>query len=290
MSELVENCPLCDGGQSSPFDQREFKGQVVINRICSSCGLVFQSPRMTEDESAEFYEREYRRLYQGWEGPTIKDLAVQQARAASLVAFLQPYVQKLSRHLDIGCSAGLLLQEVGKSYGCQSIGVEPGDAYREYAEQKGLTIYNSFDSLKEKDGARFDLISMAHVLEHLPDPVGYLSGLRETLLESGSWLLIEVPNLYAHDSFEVAHLTSFSSHTLTQTLRKAGFQVTKLEAHGRPRSGIVPFYLTVLAQPSKDVLPDEIVPERNIAQKRWIGLLRRRLLARLMPGKVWKVV
>ncbi len=290
MSELVQNCPLCGGSHSNLFDQRDFKGQVVANRVCTSCGLVFQSPRMTEGEAAEFYEREYRLLYQGGEDPTIKDLAVQQARAASLLAFLKPHVQELSRHLDIGCSTGLLLQEVGKAYGCQAAGVEPGAAYREYASQNGLTVYDSLDSLKEKDGARFELISMAHVLEHLPDPVDYLSSLREMLLGPDGWLLVEVPNLYAHDSFEVAHLTSFSAHTLTQTLRKAGFQVIRLEAHGRPYSEIVPFYLTAIAQPLKGGVRWEIIPERNVALKRRIGLFRRRLLARLAPGKVWKAV
>ncbi len=290
MSELVQNCPLCGGSRSNPFDQRDFKGQVVVNRVCISCGLVFQSPRMTEEEAAEFYEREYRLLYQGGEDPTTKDLAVQQARAASLLAFLKPHVQELSRHLDIGCSTGLLLQEVGQAYGCQSAGVEPGDAYREYASRKGLTVYDSLDSLKEKDGVRFELISMAHVLEHLPDPAGYLSSLRETLLEPEGWLLVEVPNLYAHDSFEMAHLTSFSAHTLAQTLRKAGFRVARLEAHGRPYSRIVPYYLTVLAQPSKGSARQTSIPERNVALKRRIGLFRRRLLARLMPGKVWKAV
>lgn len=290
MSELVKNCPLCGGGHSNPFDQRDFKGRIVLNRICSSCGLVFQSPRMTEEEAAEFYEHEYRPLYQGWEGPTAKDLAVQQARAASLLAFLKLRVQKLSQHLDIGCSAGLLLQEVAEAYGCQSVGVEPGDAYREYASQKGLMVYDSLDILEDKDEARFDLISIAHVLEHLPDPVGYLTGLRKKLLEPVGRLLVEVPNLYAHNSFEVAHLASFSPHTLTQTLQQAGFQVVRLDAHGRPYSEIIPYYLTVLAQPAVSSIHREVLPERNVYLKRRIGLLRRRLLARLVPNKVWKAI
>jgi SAM-dependent methyltransferase len=290
MSELVQNCPLCGGEHSHLFDRRNFKGHEVVNRVCLSCGLVYQSPRMTENEAAAFYESEYRLLYQGGEDPTAKDLAVQQARAASLLAFLKPHIQKLSRHLDIGSSAGLLLQEGGRTYGCQPVGVEPGDAYREYASKKGLKVYDSLEELKKNDRVRFDLISMAHVLEHLPDPVGYLAGLRETLLEPDGRLLIEVPNLYAHDCFEVAHLTSFSAHTLTQTLQKAGFQVITVEPHGRPRSEIVPFYLTLLAQPSKDSARQTIIPERHIALKRRIGLFRRRLLARLMPNKVWKSV
>ena len=290
MSEIVQHCPLCGGDRSNLFDRREFKGQVVVNRECISCGLIYQSPRMTKDETDEFYESEYRLLYQGGEDPTTKDLAVQRARAASLLNFMTPHVKRVSRHLDIGCSTGVLLQEIGKTFSCQSVGVEPGKAYRDYAGQQGLTVYESLEVLKEKDGARFDLISMAHVLEHLPEPVNELAALREELLTPDGCLLIEVPNLYAHDCFEVAHLVSFSAHTLTQTLQKAGYDVIALKPHGHPRSDLVPFYLTVLAHPSTGTFSPTIIPERSVSMKRKLGILRRRLLARLLPGKVWKPV
>ncbi len=66
------------------------------------------------------------------------------------------------------------------------------------------------------------LISMFHVLEHLPDPVGYLSALRQKFLEPDGWLLIEVPNLYAHDCFEVAHLNGLkiTAHTMELSVIK----------------------------------------------------------------------
>jgi len=80
-----------------------------------------------------------------------------------------------------------------------------------------LTVYPSLDDLGQADGGRFDLVSMAHVLEHIPNPVEYLSDLRERYLTPDGWLLIEVPNLYAHDSFEIAHSIAFSSHTLRET-------------------------------------------------------------------------
>ncbi|MBM3150882.1 MAG: methyltransferase domain-containing protein [Chloroflexi bacterium] len=290
MSELVQNCPLCGGEHSHLFDQRNFKGHKVVNRICLSCGLVFQSPRMTEKEAAAFYENEYRLLYQGGEDPTAKDLAVQRARAASLLTYVKPHVQELSRHLDIGSSAGLLLQEIGKAYGCQPVGVEPGEAYRKYASHKGMTVYESLETLKRNESTGFDLISMAHVLEHLPDPVGYLSHLRESLLESDGWLLIEAPNLYAHDCFEPAHLFSFSAHTLRQVISRAGYKIVKLEQHGRPRSSILPYYLTALARPAKNPTQHEVKREGKVKFKRQLGMLRRRLLGRLAPGKVWKAV
>ncbi len=144
----------------------------------------------------------------------------------------------LASHLDIGCSMGILLERFEKEYHCHPVGIEPGEAHRNHARQAGLTVYASLEELEQNEHARFSLISMAHVLEHLPDPVGYLVHLRETLLDPAGWLLLEVPNLYAHDSFETAHLVAYSAHTLQQTLGKAGFEVVRLEKHGQAAFGL----------------------------------------------------
>jgi len=283
MPEIVEHCPLCGDSKKVLFDRRSFRERVVENQRCLNCGLVYQSPRMTAAEADAFYAAEYRQLYQGGEGPNTKDLAVQRARADSLVDFTRGQTTKLESGLDIGASSGLLLQALQKSFGCTVTGVEPGNAYREYAAQSGARMVAGLDDLK---GEQFDLISMSHVLEHLPNPVGYLAHLRTTFLQPLGWLLIEVPNLYCHDSFEVAHLSSFSATTLRQTLEKAGYEIALLEAHGRPRSDLLPFYLTVLARPSQKAFVFKA--EQSVALKRKLGLFRRKLISRLFPGRAWK--
>jgi SAM-dependent methyltransferase len=292
---LVTQCPLCSSDQTAPFDQRQFRGQAITNCICRKCGLVYQSPRMSADALQSYYEHEYRLAYQGEEGPTSKDLAAQRGRATSLFNFMLKHSPSSipSRHLDIGCSAGLLLQRFQDKLKCQSVGIEPGQAYREVAQKAGFDVHPSLEALQAamaktaKYASPFDLISMAHVLEHLPEPVAYLSALRERLLSSqNGQLLLEVPNLYAHDCFEIAHLVSYSPHTLTQTLLKAGFEIKALEAHGRPRSQIIPLYLTALAIPYS-LESYQVTPEAHVSRKRRLGMLRRRLLTRLFPAKAW---
>ena len=287
MPETVPSCPLCGSESSTPFDQRTFRGLPVTNCLCGTCGLVYQSPRMTEAELSVFYKVEYRRLYQGDATPGGKDLAIQEGRAAALLAFCKERLPGVTSHLDIGCSAGLLLQRFQQAYGCKPVGLEPGDAYREYARGQGLVVYATLEELRGEHTGQFDLISMAHVLEHLPDPVGYLINLREELLAPESWLLLEVPNLFAHDSFEVAHLVSYSAHTLSQVLGKAGYELKVIEAHGRPRSRLLPLYLTALARPVADPAPGAIVPDSGVRFKRWRGMFRRRLLERLLPWLAW---
>ena len=283
MPENVKACPLCASTTSSIFDQRKFRSQPVKNRFCQNCGLVYQSPRMTGEELDAFYESEYRQLYEVQEGPDLKDLAVQAERADALLQFTQPHVKAVKRHLDIGCSAGLLLKRFMQVYQNDATGVEPGAAYREYAKSSGLTIWESLEELHadqvRNEGNKpqlFDLVSMAHVLEHLPDPVGHLIKLRKDFLQPGGHLLIEVPNLYCHESFEVAHLVSYSEHTLTQTLQRAGYEITIIRKQGQPRSDILPLYLTALARPVEDPEPYQVIPERGVKRKRQVGLLQRR--------------
>jgi trans-aconitate methyltransferase len=240
---------------------------------------------MSTVELDEFYATEYRQIYQGAEGPTQKDLQTQQGRASALLEFVGDFIPKVERHLDIGCSAGILLETFRDYFGNQTVGIEPGDAYRIFAQEKGITIYADIADLLPAGEGRCDLISMTHVLEHLSNPVGYLTYLSEKFLTKSGWLLIEVPNLYCHDSFELAHLISFSAHTLRQTLQQAGYDIVKLEAHGRPRSALLPLYLTVLARPAQRA--GEIVTEKHVARKRQLGMFRRRVVQKIFPKRAW---
>ena len=289
MPQDVMNCPLCDEQQNTLFDQRIFRGYQVSNRLCSNCGFVYQSPRMDKQELDSFYKEEYRRIYQGSQDPVQRDLNVQTKRANFLLDILEESgIEKVGRHLDIGCSSGILLEQIADHYQCQSVGVEPGDAYRTYAENRGIEVYASLEDIHKAGEKKFDLITIIHVLEHLPDPVEYLIKLKDRWLKSSGILLIEVPNLYAHNSFEVAHLSSFSQFTLEQTLGKAGFNIKTLLKHGRPRSLLIPLYITLLATPLEDS-PGiyENRREQGTGFKRRAGMTHRRIIERLFPKQAW---
>ena len=288
MPETVDKCLLCNAERSELFDQRTFEGRMVENRICKACGFVYQSPRMTTAETNDFYAAEYRKLYQGSSDPSPKDLAVQEQRAESLAAFTRKHIKQVARVLDVGCSAGLLMQAFNHTFGCTPVGIEPGDAYREVAARTGFKTYASLKEMQSAGEARFDLISMAHVLEHIPDPLAYLTGLREQTLTPDGCLLLEVPNLYIHDSFEVAHLSSFNAHSLRRMVANAGFNVIAMEKHGRPRSSILPYYLTMLCCPTTKKMKSSHRPERAVRLKRRVGLLYRRIMNRLFPAQAWK--
>jgi 2-polyprenyl-3-methyl-5-hydroxy-6-metoxy-1,4-benzoquinol methylase len=287
----VTQCPLCQGNTSQTFDRQVFKGFPVENRICLECGLVFQSPRMSDQALEEFYTAEYRQVYQGDAGPVAKDIFVQEKRAVSLAGFVRDQTQasfEPACHLDIGSSTGKLLEQFVKEFSLSGIGVEPGKAYRTYALRRGLEVFASLEELQASKVQRFGLISLIHVLEHLSQPVDYLVELRQSLLSETGYLLVEVPNLYAHDSFEVAHLVSFSAHTLSEVLRKAGYKIVALRSHGEPRSRVLPLYLSALAKPNLGMAQQyKVCQETGVKRKRQFGMLRRRVLERLAGRWAW---
>lgn len=282
-------CPLCKSEQRKKFAQLESFGYPLVYYVCQNCGLIYQSPEESIASDPGFYEETYRKIYQTNVDPTKKDLWVQEQRAKHQVQLLNKLEWKPKpRILDIGASSGWLLQSLKTAFNGWVVGVEPGDAYRAYAEAQGIEMYPSIEALIERKSPKFDLVSMMHVLEHLPDPVATLRQIRENLLDPYGVLLIEVPNFYAHDSYELAHLTCFTPNTLEQTLSQAGYRVHTLLKHGEPRSSILKLYITVLARPlMSDQKVTPITKEPWIGIKRKTGIYFRRVVQKLAPNLAW---
>lgn len=287
--QIKNDCPLC--GHNELFLFKELKSFDFPLKYfqCINCGFVFQRHGESQASDPVFYEKIYRKVYQQSESPTEKDLSIQRQRAELVINRLKEHVpQELTSAIDIGSSAGILLQAIQKAFHGQVTGVEPGIMYRSYSESKGLKVYPSLEEYINTTTGRVDLITMMHVLEHLPDPVKYLSYLRDQILKKEGLLAIEVPNLYAHDSFELAHLSCFTRHSLAQMLKKAGFQVKYSAIHGLPRSRILGLYIFVLAKPiHKLEQEDSIIAERFVKLKFTLGRGYRRAVQKLLPQISW---
>ena len=282
-------CMLCRSKHYLPFDIVESFNLSIAYVKCKSCGLIHQMPNTNSNLGINFYSENYRKIYQESAEPTKKDIWVQQKRAEIILSTVQTLIiGKPERYLDIGASSGKLLQTFMKAYRCKSIGVEPGNAYRAFAEQQGLEMYPSLDSLLERESQRFDFVSIIHVLEHLENPLETLQTIRTALLKENGYLLIEVPNYYFHDSYELAHLTCFTPHTLKEMVKQAGYQILFTNTHGLPRSSLLNLYITLLARPEPETKDKpKIIPECFVREKRRLGFLYRKIIQKIAPEKAW---
>lgn len=287
-TDATLSCPLCASQKVRHFEKVESFGFPLHYLICQDCGFVFQDPQNSQAADPDFYQQTYRQIYQASAEPTAKDLYQQTQRAKNQVEWLIGLGhKKFTTILDVGASSGLLLETFAKEFEAQVTGVEPGDAYRALAEAKGISMHPSIEALIASKPNRFELLTLMHVLEHLEQPVQVLKQLKEELLSADGLLLVEVPNFYAHDSYELAHLSCFTEHTLQELLKQAGFEPVAFRQHGMPRSEILPLYLTVLAKPVQLSTKESPTPEKSVRLKRNLGMLKRKILTRLNPKRAW---
>lgn len=282
----VTQCPLCQRPhqESVPFNRSRELEIDWRYHLCRSCGLVYQSPQMNDRELAEYYANDYW-SHQGQDRePDAEQTALQSARARHLTS-LVPEDVRVNRFLDIGCAGGFVLREAHRRFAAEVVGVELSDPFRQHCQAQGLRVYATTEELLAAGEQRFDCISMSHVLEHIRRPVEFLVRLREQLLHPEGKLLLEVPNLYAHRSFEPAHPICFTAKTLTATLAAAGFETSHVQIHSEPRPAVNrPLYLTTLAVPARGA--QKLRPVRFDPPNPWLERVKRAYIAK--RGAWWR--
>ena len=97
--------------------------------------------------------------------------------------------------LDIGAGVGDFLADA-KNDGWETFGTEPSDKAKAIAIKKGVSFV---DNLSQLENNSFDIITMWHVLEHVPELENQISELKRLLKPSGT-ILIAVPNFNSFDA------------------------------------------------------------------------------------------
>jgi SAM-dependent methyltransferase len=245
---------------------------------------------MTQSELEDFYRGEYRLHQGGSEGPTEKDLLVQAARARMTARLVGRLLPPVSHQLDLGSSSGALLETFRGHFGCEGVGIEPGEAYRHYSRERGLRVYENLAEVAEAKEGPFDLVTAMHVLEHLPDPVQSLARIRERIMTPEAYLLVEVPNLAEHAALERAHLHAFTPHSLKDAVQQAGFRVVWRRVHGSFRSPVLRLYITVLAHSADAAPPLRHLPLAGPRTRlgRRMGTAKREFFTRRFPDWTWR--
>lgn len=145
------------------------------------------------------------------------------------------YSKEKGTLLDVGCGTGDFL-EFSMQNGWSVLGIEPNEQARHIANKKtNNTVYNSEHLLKLKHHS-FDIITLWHVLEHLPNLEEHISIFNKLLKPNGT-LIIAVPNYKSYDAkfyktywaaFDVPrHLWHFSKSSIKNLMVTANMNVVK---------------------------------------------------------------
>ncbi|WP_412472074.1 class I SAM-dependent methyltransferase [Halobacteriovorax sp. RT-1-4] len=133
--------------------------------------------------------------------------------------------------LDIGTGLGGVL-ELAKNLDINTFGVEPQNEIRQLLNELNMNIYDSLDNFDKK----VDLITLFHVLEHIPAQIDFLKLAKSKMTIDGV-IYIEVPHakdalleVYNNEAFKKftlwsEHLILHTKESLKSIVEYAGFRV-----------------------------------------------------------------
>jgi len=242
-------CPLCGRGERRAIvaaSDRLRPGSTTRYEVvrCENCGLAFTDPRPTPQEMPAFYPpsyggREGERMLDRLEGVYRRH---QQREVAHWLAAVRP---RQGRVLDVGCGAGDLLAEL-RADGWDVRGIEPAPEAAELARRRhGLRVWNGrFEDAPP--AGRFDVVTLAGVLEHLHDPLGALRKAASLLAPDGLVAVLFVPRLDSAEArrfgarwlaFDLPrHLTHFDEASFTRMAEAAGLRIVRREPYSSRHS------------------------------------------------------
>jgi 2-polyprenyl-3-methyl-5-hydroxy-6-metoxy-1,4-benzoquinol methylase len=281
----LSNCPICSASSFSSF--LECKDNTVSRETfqivqCDSCGFKFTNPRPEEDQLGKYYKSEeyvsHSNTAKGFINSTY-----QSVRKYTLLKKLQLISKyyKTGRILDIGCGTGEFLNTC-KNAKWETIGIEPDDDAREMARKNyGLDVRNEKE-LNNLTNGSFDIISMWHVLEHVPKLNERVEELKRLIKQNGI-IIIAVPNCNSQDA--KTYKAEWAAYDLPRHLYH--FTPKDIETlfknHGMKVFRILPmifdsFYVSMLSEKIK-------TGNTNIIRSLWNGF--RSNVAALKSGKTY---
>jgi hypothetical protein len=201
-------------------------GRLTID-MCAACGFMFNrtfdSDQVTYDDAYE-NEQGHSAAFRTHMGAMAERVLAEAHSGAACV--------------EIGCGQGRFLRALADQAGGR-LGIMAGydPAWRGGTTPPGIRIEGrAFDGTDLGKSAVPEMVILRHVIEHVPDPIGFLAEIRAALPKTWSGrLFVETPDLQwiidggvIFDFFH-EHCNYFCAGTLRYALARAGFRVHALD-------------------------------------------------------------
>jgi SAM-dependent methyltransferase len=176
--ENLRICNLCESINISPIDENNNIYQ------CKNCGYLFYNPRPTWDEIVGFYSRIDK--YDSWLGELEERDLLWKRR-----------LRLIKRHkasgflLDVGTGIAQFLFFARNNFKVK--GTEISQSAIVIAKQKYHIDVSHGEIETIEFNSTFDVITLFHVLEHVPNPLSTIKRCKELLNNEGI-LIVAVPN------------------------------------------------------------------------------------------------
>jgi SAM-dependent methyltransferase len=231
---LYETCPLCGEAQISPLLTADCSKHPLYHPAistamtwcrCAVCGHVFTDGYFTKEAAALVFSKTHENQKVGY------DLENQRAVSAAIIDKVVPFVQA-GCWLDVGFGNASLLF-TAQEYGFVPVGIDLRKDSVAALADAGVEAH-CVDIVTLDQPGRFNVISLADVIEHMPFPKQGLAA-AYSLLMKGGVVIVSMPNsesalwrgLTAHNINpywgELEHYHNFGRTSLYRLLKETGF-------------------------------------------------------------------
>ena len=238
------SCPVCLNTVTVPaLSGTDFLFETTARTFtlhsCSSCRCLFLDPMPDSREIARFYPAEY--WWKAAQSGTLKRLESIYRRIAlwDHVAFITKAAGNRTglSILDVGCGSGTLLGLL-KQRGFHVKGVDfSAEAAKIAKVENGVEVaVGSLEDVEFPDQS-FDLVTLFHVMEHVPNPRRVLTEVARLLKPNGVAVL-QVPNIesWQFKTFGAKwygldiprHVIDYSKNSILKLLRDSGFSPSRI--------------------------------------------------------------
>ncbi|MBN1355779.1 methyltransferase domain-containing protein [bacterium] len=239
-------CPVCGVAEKANF-RMVYRHPLTGVRIntCAGCGFITANPMPGQNRLARFYRPEYfgfdierTEWFTALRDRIPVPMNYYRSRFEWLERYGLPEFERAAgdsrRMLDVGCGTGLMLNEMKRrGWGCAGMEIEP--AITRYLAGKGFEVYSGTSGSVSLDPGTFHFVNLAHVIEHVPDPLELLRFTRRVLKPEG-WLFLitpccrTVPAVFAGREWlnDPMHVHFFDRKSIVTLVTASGFRIRAL--------------------------------------------------------------
>ena len=209
-------------------------GEMFELRVDEEYELLATFPRPKEEELPAYYKSENYISHTDSKS-SFSDKIYQRVKKYMLrkkINWIESEKKGRGKILDFGAGTGDFLLEA-KENAWEIFGTEPNPEARKLASEKNIDLQKDTSSFASES---FDVITLWHVLEHVPDLENQIEELKRLLKKDGL-LVIAVPNFKSYDAFKYQehwaafdvprHLYHFSRTAIKKIFGGHSFEVVQ---------------------------------------------------------------
>lgn len=249
------NCPFCGGSKNIAL--QNFHDTYGVSR-CGMCTSVFVNPAPSLEALKDYYNNSacnilLHSVY------TARDATQSDYAKDHRVRTVVDYIRECKgddpvRILEIGCGTGVFLSKLRHTidavFGDRCVelyGIDiDGNAIARNTDETIRLVHSSVEEFASKETESYDAILHFELIEHLVDPVAFMTDCHR-LLKSDGLMVFTTPNaeglemvasgyngyrLLAHAIFPPMHLNAFSTENIVHFALRNHFAVVSIDTPG----------------------------------------------------------